>query len=156
MKIFREKQKQLELITEILNERIFTPKFLNKQGLDIKLDGKKRNGFELLKYTTIDQIKNIIPEIASFKDEVIKQIAIEGKYQGYLKRQRQDIELFKRDENIIIPDDFDYMQIASLSNEVKEKLSHLRPRNIGMASRISGITPVSIIAILVKLRQINN
>jgi len=84
-------------------------------------------------------------------DEVIKQVEIEIKYEGFIQRQLRDVEKFKKIENIRVPEDFDFSKVSGLSNEVKEKLSHYRPHSLGQASRISGITPVAISILMVYL-----
>jgi tRNA uridine 5-carboxymethylaminomethyl modification enzyme len=84
-------------------------------------------------------------------DDVIKQVEIEIKYEGFIQRQLKDVERFKKIENIRIPDDFDFNEIRGLSNEVREKLIWHRPHSLGQASRISGITPVAISILMVHL-----
>ena len=81
-------------------------------------------------------------------DDVFEQICIESKYSGYMKRQASDIETFKKDENIKIRKDIDYSKIGGLSREMVMKLEKYRPETLGEASRISGVTPAAIIAIL--------
>jgi tRNA uridine 5-carboxymethylaminomethyl modification enzyme len=87
-------------------------------------------------------------------NEVIKQIEIQIKYEGYIKRQQDEIDKFKKSENLKIPFDLDYQNLSGLSNEAREKLSKIRPLSIGQASRISGITPASISAIMINLKRI--
>lgn len=85
--------------------------------------------------------------------QVQEQVQIQHKYEGYLHRQRQEIERLKKRENQSIPPDFDYQGIPGLSNEVKQKLSYNQPQTIGQASRISGVTPVAISILLVALKK---
>jgi len=86
-------------------------------------------------------------------DDVIKQVEIEIKYEGFIQRQLRDVERFKKIENIRIPEDFDFNKIFGLSNEVRERLSSYRPHSLGQASRISGITPVAISILMVHLHR---
>ena len=81
-------------------------------------------------------------------DDVYEAVEIEAKYSGYIKRQMADIEVFKKDEKLKIKEDIDYHKIGGLSNEMIAKLSKVRPSTIGEASRISGVTPAAIMAIL--------
>jgi tRNA uridine 5-carboxymethylaminomethyl modification enzyme len=85
----------------------------------------------------------------SLINEVIRQVEIEIKYEGFIERQLRDVEKFKKIENIKIPAAFDFAKVAGLSNEVREKLSFHRPHSLGQASRISGITPVAISILMV-------
>ncbi len=79
---------------------------------------------------------------------IYEQIEIEAKYAGYIKRQLADIEVFKKDENLRLREDINYSQIGGLSREMVAKLSQIRPSTIGEASRIPGVTPAAITAIL--------
>lgn len=89
-----------------------------------------------------------MPEIKNVQDNVFEQLCIEAKYSGYMKRQSSDIETFKKDEAVKIKSDIDYRKIGGLSREVVAKLEKVRPSTIGEASRISGVTPAAVIAIL--------
>jgi tRNA uridine 5-carboxymethylaminomethyl modification enzyme len=93
-------------------------------------------------------------ELSDFDREVRDQVQIQIKYEGYLKRQQEQIERFKRLEKLRIPEGIDFQSIIGLSTEVKEKLSTLRPISIGQASRISGITPAAISILIVNLKKL--
>jgi len=80
--------------------------------------------------------------------DVVEQLEIEARYRGYLQRQESDIAAFRKDEALKIPKDIDYKKIGGLSNEVIMKLSKVRPETLGAASRISGITPAAVTAVL--------
>ena len=84
----------------------------------------------------------------SIKRESREQIIIESQYAGYLKRQKEDITAFIKDEELVIPQNINYKKIGSLSNEVVEKLSLIKPPTLGAALRISGVTPAAVIALL--------
>lgn len=109
---------------------------------------------DLLKRTNIDIFK--INDVYHLYDEADKKymelVNIKIKYEGYLKQQQEDIEKMLRNENVAIPEDFDYMSVKGLREEAKEKLAKIRPLNLGQASRISGVSPadVSVLSILVK------
>ncbi|MCW8930439.1 MAG: tRNA uridine-5-carboxymethylaminomethyl(34) synthesis enzyme MnmG [Gammaproteobacteria bacterium] len=85
-----------------------------------------------------------------------EQVEIQTKYSGYIKRQLEEIEKHKRYENKVIPDDFDYQKISSLSSEVREKLQKARPETIGQASRVPGVTPAAISLLLVFIKKAGN
>ncbi len=84
---------------------------------------------------------------------MIEQIEIELKYEGYIKRQKEEVERFKRFEMLHIPNDVDYTNIKSLSTEGREKLAKIQPASIGQASRINGVTPADISVLMVYLRN---
>jgi len=86
-------------------------------------------------------------------DSVREQVEIEIKYEGYFKRQQEQAVKFKKMEGKLIPDHFDYDKIGSLSNESREKLKHIKPRSIGQASRIAGVSPADISVLLISLKK---
>ena len=146
-------EKKLEKINEgfdIVMKNKISPNQLEKKGIIINHDGKKRSAFELLSFKNIsfDDIKRIWPSTNIIGDEVAEQILIESQYSGYLARQREDILDFKKEEGLILPKNIDYKSVGSLSNEIVEKLTTVKPPTLGAASRISGITPAAIIALL--------
>ena len=95
-----------------------------------------------------ETVLKIWPELSEIPYDVYEQIEIEAKYSGYIKRQLADIEIFKKDENLKIREDIDYNLIGGLSREMTTKLSSVRPSTIGEASRIPGVTPAAITALL--------
>ena len=96
---------------------------------------------------------NLFPELKAFDEKVYEQIETESRYAGYIKRQMADIEVFKKDENLHIKEDIDYQSIGGLSREMVFKLSKVKPSTIGEASRIPGVTPAAITAILGYLKK---
>ncbi|MFB0527072.1 MAG: tRNA uridine-5-carboxymethylaminomethyl(34) synthesis enzyme MnmG [bacterium] len=88
--------------------------------------------------------------------EVSEQVEIKIKYEGYIKHQEQEIEKFKKMENRKIPAEIDYQEIVGLSNEVREKLSKIRPDSLGRASRISGVTPAAIAILMVHMKRMGS
>ena len=135
---------------KFVKRHTFSPDALLKKGIKINKDGKKRNIIDLLSFSniTISKLKEILPELKNFEHDVIEQIEIEAKYAGYLDRQRMDIKDFEKEENLLIPGSTNYKLVGSLSNEIVEKLSKIKPPTLGAASRISGVTPAAIIALL--------
>lgn len=102
-----------------------------------------------------DAVANLAPAQPSLDERVTRQVEIEIKYEGYIQRQMKEIERFRHLEQIKLPDDFNYQQVHGLSNELKEKLTMIRPASLGQASRISGITPAAISVLMVALRSKN-
>jgi len=154
---FNLKANAIDELDKIVKNQYVTPKYLEKIGIKINQDGKKRSAFELLSYENFDinRIAEIfnLPQICDFKDEVKEQIEIESHYKGYIKKQKSEILSLKNDEKIKIPDELDYNQIISLSNEIREKLNKLKPKTLSQASRIDGITPSSINLILTYIKN---
>ncbi len=138
-----------------LNE---TPNSLRKHGFEINQDGIRRNGIEILSYQNVDYAKmaKAWPELSETRSDVIEQLEIEATYSSYLKRQDADIMALRRDENLSLPADLEYTGIPSLSNEVRDKLSRVRPETIGQAARISGVTPAAITALLAYVKRQDN
>jgi tRNA uridine 5-carboxymethylaminomethyl modification enzyme len=86
-------------------------------------------------------------------ETVVEQIEIAAKYSGYIDRQREEVQRAAKYEDLKLPPDLDYMQVGALSIEVRQKLSQHRPETLGLASRISGVTPAAISLLLVHLKK---
>jgi tRNA uridine 5-carboxymethylaminomethyl modification enzyme len=127
------------------------------QDLGIKLnqDGVRRNILDLLSYPHIryEMLASIWPELREWNRATREQIEIEAMYQGYLARQENDIASFREDEHVRIPDGLDYDGVGSLSNETRAKLKLAKPETLGAASRIPGITPAAITALMAHMRR---
>ena len=137
---------------------VATPNQLKKKNINIKLDGKKRSVIDLLAHKNINfsKLESVWPELKKIDLDVKEQIEIESVYSSYLERQRVDIEDFKREEGLVIPNTINFKKVGSLSNEIVEKLTITRPPTLGAASRISGVTPAAIIAIMRFLKKQKN
>lgn len=129
---------------------IVNPNELDKFGVKTKRDGTKRSAFNVMSYDGVSRetITQIWPELQTMPDDVYEAIEIEAKYAGYLKRQQADIDVFQKDEKLKIKEDIDYALIGGLSREMVQKLSKVRPATIGEASRIPGVTPAAVTAVL--------
>ena len=149
---FDSKVKILENAQKTLRSIEFTPNFIEKFNVNINKDGKRRTALDLLSYPEVGfkKISSIWPNLESLKlnKDIVEQIEIQAHYKGYLRKQNSDIISLKRDESVKIPHAFDYFQLSSLSNELKEKLDKTRPTNISQASRIEGMSPAAINLIL--------
>lgn len=128
---------------------------LEQTGVIVNHDGSKRTAFVLMSYNDVSRetILHLFPELKAFDEKVYEQVEIESRYAGYIKRQLSDIEVFKKDENLRIREDVDYQKIGGLSREMVFKLSKVKPATIGEASRIPGVTPAAITAILGYLKK---
>jgi tRNA uridine 5-carboxymethylaminomethyl modification enzyme len=124
-------------------------------GIKIAKDGVLRSSNEILTQKGVDmkKIREIWSEIPFFDKEIDEQIEINAHYRGYLKKQKADILAFKRDENLIIPQKVNYDDLSGLSNEVKAKFKEIRPKTMGQALRIDGITPAAVYILLSHVKR---
>ncbi len=127
-----------------------TPSALGRQGLAVNADGVARSAAELLAHPDIDvaRLAAIWPQLGSLPAAIAEQLEIDARYAGYLDRQARDIAAFRRDEALLLPDMLDYAAVGGLSTEVRSKLTAARPATLGAASRISGVTPAALVALL--------
>ena len=134
---------------------IMSPSKLASYGINIAKDGVNRNAVQILSQNSVnmDKIREIWPEIKFVSREIDEQLEINSHYRGYLKKQNSDILAFKRDENLIIPENLDYDKFSGLSNEVKSKFKQIRPKTMGQALRIDGITPAAVYILLSHLKR---
>ena len=132
-----------------------SPNKLKKFKINIAKDGVLRTSKEILsqKDVNMSKIREIWPEIPFYNKEIDEQIKINAHYSGYLKKQKADILAFKRDENLIIPEKVDYDSLSGLSNEVKSKFKEIRPKTMGQALRIDGITPAAVYILLSHVKR---
>jgi tRNA uridine 5-carboxymethylaminomethyl modification enzyme len=153
--MFHVKQTLLAEAFEIVSRETISPNKAAELGLQINQDGVKRSILDLLAYPTIsfDQLSDIWPALKSFRGDVREQIEIDSVYRSYLARQQADIELFKLDEQLAIPDSIDYDSVGSLSNEIRHKLKLAKPPTLGAASRIPGVTPAAMTAIMTYMKR---
>ncbi len=152
---FAEKAELLERGREVVSSLSATPTALKAAGFAINQDGVRRSAFDLLGYPTIEwaDLTRLWPELGELRPDVAEQLVIEGGYAGYLDRQETDIAAFRRDEDLRLPDDLDYDEIGSLSNEIRVKLKAAKPVNLGAASRIPGVTPAALTALLAHVKR---
>lgn len=153
--VFAAKAKALAAAREAAAQLTLTPQEAQRAGLPVKLDGQRRTLSELLAYPTIsfEQLAGIWPQVADWAPAVREQVEIDATYAGYLDRQASDVADFRREEALRLPDDFDYGSVGSLSTEVREKLQAIRPRTLGQASRIEGVTPGALTAVLAHVKR---
>jgi len=132
-----------------------TPNEAARYGLALRKDGHRRSAFELLSYPGIGigDLAGIWPSFAELDPKIAEQVEIDAKYEVYLSRQAADVESYRRDESLVLADDIDYATLPGLSNEVRHKLQAHRPRTIGHASRIDGITPAALTLLVAHMRR---
>ncbi len=153
--LYKEKASKLKKSLKNMENFLISPSKASKYGINIAKDGVKRNAIEILRQKSVNmtKIREIWPEIKYFSREIDEQIEIKAHYKGYLKKQDADILAFKRDENLKIPENLDYDQFSGLSNEVKSKFKEIKPKTLGQALRIDGITPAAVYILLSHVKR---
>ncbi|WP_440920224.1 tRNA uridine-5-carboxymethylaminomethyl(34) synthesis enzyme MnmG [Candidatus Pelagibacter sp.] len=153
--LYLDKFDKIEIINLKMNKSSISPSKAEKFGIKIAKDGILRSSNEVLtqKDVNMSKIREIWPEIPYFSKEIDEQVEINAHYRGYLKKQKADILAFKRDENLIIPDKINYDRLSGLSNEVKAKFKEIKPKTMGQALRIDGITPAAVYILLSHVKR---
>lgn len=147
--LFKQKMSQIEKFEEYCNNKIISYSDIEKAGLAVKHNGKKTLK-DVMSYPNVSRetIENFDQQVKEIDDKIYEQVEIDAKYSGYLKREYEDIEVFKRDENLKIREDVDYSKIGGLSTEMVQRFTRVKPKTIGEASRITGVTPAAVTALL--------
>ena len=149
-KVWRAKEAALGAARALVASTGASPNELAKHGIDVSLNGVSRSAFDLLAMpdVSVDRLAGIWPGLAGMASDISEQLEIDALYAGYFARQEADVSAYRRDEALPLPDSLDYRSIGGLSTEVCEKLRVSQPATLGAASRISGVTPAAIVAIL--------
>ena len=131
-----------------------TPNEAAKHGLALNKDGQRRSAFELLAYPDVEwsALRGIWPELSAIDPLIAVHLEIDAKYDVYLKRQTADVDAFRRDEGLVLSD-IDYAEVPGLSNEARSKLEAARPRTVGQAGRLDGLTPAALGILAAYLRR---
>src|SRR6056300_671565 len=153
--IYQDKFEKISQINVKISKSLISPNKVAKFGIKIAKDGVLRSSDEILTQKGVDmgKIREIWPDIPFFSNEIDEQVEINAHYRGYLKKQKADILAFKRDENLTIPDNINYDSFARLSNEVKAKFKEIKPKTMGQALRIDGITPAAVYILLSHVKR---
>ena len=148
--VFKAKKAAVDTFRELCKNTLIHPSDVEKVGVNIRKEGGKKSCFDLMSYVDVshETMCKLCPEFIKTPADIYEQVEIESRYSGYIKRQMADIEVFKKDENLKIKEDVDYTKVGGLSREMVSKLSSVRPSTIGEASRIPGVTPAAITALL--------
>ena len=152
---FSEKRRRLTDARAVAANLHLTSSEAVRLGIAVRQDGMRRSALELLSLpeVTLERLAVIWPELRRIAPDIAEQLEIDAHYSGYLERQENDIAAFRRDESLTIPDRLDYEGVHGLSTECRAKLSVIRPRTLGQASRIDGITPAALTLILAAIRR---
>jgi tRNA uridine 5-carboxymethylaminomethyl modification enzyme len=131
------------------------PRDAERHGIPVNKDGQRRTAFELLSYPNIGlaELGRVWPELENLDPKIAEQLEIDAKYAVYLDRQAADVAAYRRDESLELPETLDYAAVPGLSHEVRQKLESIRPRTIGQAGRIDGITPAALTLLAARVRR---
>ncbi len=153
--VYLDKFDKINQINVKMGQSIISPNKADEFGIKIAKDGVLRSSNEILTQKGVDmnKIREIWTDIPFFSNEIDEQVEINAHYRGYLKKQKADILAFKRDENLIIPDKINYDSLSGLSNEVKAKFKEIKPKTMGQALRIDGITPAAVYILLSHVKR---
>jgi tRNA uridine 5-carboxymethylaminomethyl modification enzyme len=150
----RAKMAALSAAKALATSLSVTPNEAARYGLSLNRDGHRRSAFELLAYPDIGwgEVAAIWPELSAIDPGIAGHLEIDAKYDVYLKRQTADVEAFRRDESLVLAD-IDYDAVPGLSNEARARLERARPRTVGQAGRLDGITPAALGILAAYLRR---
>ena len=146
---------RLQAARMMLRTRELTSSAARRQGLPVNQDGLRRSAYALLSFPeiTLDRLAAIWPELNEIDADAAARLETEARFAVYLDRQQSDIDAYRRDERLALPESLDYAAIAGLSAELRGKLSYLRPRTIGQAQRIDGMTPSALTLLAARARR---
>lgn len=152
---FRHKLAALDAVRTQLSSLSMTPNQGTAVGIAINQDGIRRSAFELLSRPDMDwaALCRVWPELSEVPAAIAEQVEIDAHYSVYLGRQQAEIDAQRRDENLALPEDFDIDALPGLSNEIRAKLRTYRPRTLGQAARMDGMTPAALTLIAVWARR---
>ena len=152
---FDTKMKELDEAGRLVRSVNLSPSESRRHGIKMAQDGVRRNGMDLLGPSGVspEDLIDIWPMLGKFDARILEQLKIDAHYGGYLGRQEADIKAFRRDESLRIPPTLDYSAVGGLSNEVRERLTAHRPRNLGAAARLPGVTPAALTVLLASVKR---
>ncbi|MFG1221990.1 tRNA uridine-5-carboxymethylaminomethyl(34) synthesis enzyme MnmG [Xanthobacter wiegelii] len=152
---FDGRTQALEAARALTRSLALTPTEGARHGLALNRDGQRRSAFDLLAYPDIDMARLAIiwPELKALPQAIAEQVEIDAKYAVYLERQAADIQTLRKDEALALPEELSYVDLPGLSNELKQKLERVRPRTVGQAGRMEGMTPAALALIATHARR---
>ncbi len=152
---FAVKRALLDAAFALARDTIFTPQEAQKLGIAVNADGRRRSIRDLLGFPGVGlaAFAGACPEIKGWTREVREQVEVDAAYAGYLDRQADEAAALTREEGLALPEGLNYAAIGGLSAEVREKLEQVRPMTLGQASRIEGVTPGALTALLAHVQR---
>ncbi len=151
----QEKMAALAAARELARSVSLTPTEAQRHGLTLNRDGQRRTAFDLLAYPNLGlpDLARIWPAFGTLAPAIAAQLEIDAKYAVYLDRQAQDVAAYRRDESLVLADDLDFAEVSGLSNEMKQKFATHRPRTVGQAGRLDGVTPAALTLLAAHVRR---
>jgi len=151
---FHKRVRQLQEARVLATNLTLTSSEAARLGIAVRQDGVRRSAVELLALPEVDvpRLACIWPELGGIPRDIAEQLEIDAHYAGYLDRQEADIIAFRRDESLSLPGDFNYDAVVGLSTECRLKLAALKPRTLGQAARIDGMTPAALTLVLAQIK----
>ncbi len=151
----RRKMAGLDAARTLARSVSVTPTEAQRHGVAVNRDGQRRTAFDLLAYPHLGlaDIARIWPAFGALAPDIAAQLEIDAKYAVYLDRQAADVAAYRRDESLALPDDLDFRQIPGLSSEMKHKFTDFRPRTVGQAGRLDGVTPAALTLLAAHVRR---
>ncbi|QZO05837.1 tRNA uridine-5-carboxymethylaminomethyl(34) synthesis enzyme MnmG [Agrobacterium vitis] len=152
---FKHYKRQIDETIQMFEARKLTPNEAVAVGIPVNQDGRRRSALELLAYPDISiaDLSRLWPDLSALDTKVAEAVEIHATYAVYMDRQNADIAATKRDEDRLIPKDFDYASLSGLSNELKQKLEKTRPENLSQAAKVEGMTPAAISLLIAFLNK---
>jgi tRNA uridine 5-carboxymethylaminomethyl modification enzyme len=139
---------------DLLSQLTLTPTEAVRHGLTVNRDGRRRTAFELLAFPGVDlaRLSAVWPQVHAIPRALAEQLSVDAQYAAYVRRQDEDVAALRRDEAIVIPRDFDFYTVPSLSAEIRQKLTVHKPSTIAQAARLEGVTPAAMLVLLAHLK----
>ncbi len=152
---WQRKRDALAAIRVRAGELVAAPKDALAAGIQVNGDGQRRNVVQLMAYDSCsrERLESLWPEVAAWPETLYEQVEIDALYAGYMGRQKAEIDSFRKDEGLVLPEDIDYLAVPGLSNEAREKLNRVRPQTLGQAGRIEGMTQGALTTLLFYVRN---
>jgi tRNA uridine 5-carboxymethylaminomethyl modification enzyme len=152
---FRQRQAKIESARHLAKSLSITPSEAVKQGLRINQDGQRRTAIDLMAIPDVgfDGAVRLWPQLAELAEDVRDALLADALYAGYASRQQEDIAVLRKEEGVQLDDRLDYAAMPSLSTEVRSRLAHVKPRTLGQAARMEGMTPAALSALLSHVRR---
>lgn len=153
--VFNRRMEAIESARHLGRTLSATPSDLAKSGLRINQDGQRRTALDLIAMPDIgyESAALIWPELASLPAYVQEALYAEALYAGYSARQKEDADALRKEDHVKLSEELDYAAMPSLSNELRQKLARVKPRTLGQAARMEGMTPAALAALLVHVKK---
>jgi tRNA uridine 5-carboxymethylaminomethyl modification enzyme len=151
---FQDKMARLGAARALAQSLTLTPNEAVQRGMGVRQDGIRRSAIDLLALPdlTWSHLTEVWPALSVIQPDIVEQLEIDARYAGYLERQEADILAFRREEGLMLPEGLDYGAICGLSTECRLKLAAVRPRTLGQAARVDGVTPAALTLVLAHVR----